>query len=92
MTGKRLKQFQAGSIRWLPAERLAHTKSEVEGKPGGNPEPGDWLGFVFVFVLCVACRRAGEAKLRVRARCRVFLLGQRLRWEVVLRTLFLRRF
>ena len=48
--------------------------SEVKGKPGGNPEPGDRLRFVFVFVSCVACVRAGEAKLRVRARCRVFLL------------------
>ena len=47
---------------------------EVKGKPGGNPEPGDRLRFVFVFVSCVACVRAGEAKLRVRARCRVFLL------------------
>ena len=49
-------------------------RSEVKGKPGGNPEPGDRLRFVFVFVSCVACVRAGEAKLRVRARCRVFLL------------------
>ena len=59
--------------------------SEVKGKPGGNPEPGDRLCFVFVFVSCVACVRAGEAKLRVRARCRVFLLGRPRRWEVVVR-------
>ena len=59
---------------------------EVKGKPGGNPEPGDRLRFVFVFVSCVACVRAGEAKLRVRARCRVFLLGQPRLWEVVLRS------
>ena len=59
-------------------------KSEVKGKPGGNPEPGDRLRFVFVFVSCVACVRAGEAKLRVRARCRVFLLGRPRRWEVLL--------
>ena len=58
--------------------------SEVKGKPGGNPEPGDRLRFVFVFVSCVACVRAGEAKLRVRARCRVFLLGRPRLWEVVL--------
>ena len=59
--------------------------SEVKGKPGGNPEPGDRLRFVFVFVSCVACVRAGEAKLRVRARCRVFLLGRPRWWEVVVR-------
>ena len=59
-------------------------KSEVKGKPGGNPEPGDRLRFVFVFVSCVACVRAGEAKLRVRARCRVFLLGRPRLWEVLL--------
>ena len=58
--------------------------SEVKGKPGGNPEPGDRLRFVFVFVSCVACVRAGEAKLRVRARCRVFLLGRPWLWEVLL--------
>ena len=38
-------------------------RSEVKGKPGGNPEPGDRLFFVFFFVSCVACVRAGEAKL-----------------------------
>ena len=59
-------------------------ESEVKGKPGGNPEPGDRLRFVFVFVSCVACVRAGEAKLRVRARCRVFLLGRPRRWRVLL--------
>ena len=58
--------------------------SEVKGKPGGNPEPGDRLRFVFVFVSCVACVRAGEAKLQVRARCRVFLLGRPRLWEVLL--------
>ena len=61
-------------------------RSEVKGKPGGNPEPGDRLRFVFVFVSCVPCVRAGEAKLRVRARCRVFLLGRPRLWEVLLRS------
>ena len=46
----------------------------LRGSLEGNPQPGDRLRFVFVFVLRVACVRAGEAKLRVRARCRVFLL------------------
>ena len=46
----------------------------LRGSLEGNPEPGDRLRFVFVFVSCVACVQAGEAKLRVRARCRVFLL------------------
>ena len=63
---------------------LAPKKSEVKGKPGGNPEPGDRLRFVFVFVSCVACVRAGEAKLRVRARCRVFLLTLASAVEVLL--------
>ena len=63
---------------------LGPCKSEVKGKPGGNPEPGDRLRFVFVFVSCVACMRAGEAKLRVRARCRVFLLGRPWQREVLL--------
>ena len=58
--------------------------SEGKGNLGGNPEPEDRLRFVFVFVSCVACVRAGEAKLRVRARCRVFLLGQPQLWGVVL--------
>ena len=40
----------------------------------GSPEPGDWLGFVFVSVACLACMRVGEAELGVRGRCRVFLL------------------
>ena len=65
---------------------FAASESEVKGKPGGNPEPGDRLRFVFVFVSCVACVRAGEAKLRVRARCRVFLLGRPRLWEVLLRS------
>ena len=34
--------------------------------------------------LCVACVRAGKAKPRVRARCRVFLLGPPWLLEVVL--------
>ena len=59
-------------------------ESEVKGKPGGNPEPGDRLRFVFVSVLCVACVRAGEAKLRFRARCKVFLLGRPRQWGVLL--------
>ena len=59
--------------------------SEVKGKPGANPEPGDRLRFVFVCVSCVACVRAGEAKLRVRPRCRVFLLGRPRLWEVLRR-------
>ena len=29
--------------------------SEVKGKPGGNPEPGDQFRFIFVFGLRVAC-------------------------------------
>ena len=58
----------------------------LRGSLEGNPEPGDRLRFVFVFVSCVACVRAGEAKLRVRARCRVFLLGRPRRWQVVLRS------
>ena len=58
---------------------------EVKGKPGGNPEPGDRLRFFLVFVSCAACVRPGEAKLRVRARCRMFLLGRPWRWEVLLR-------
>ena len=62
----------------------AHLISEVKGKPGGNPEPGDRLRFVFIFVSCVACMRAGEAKLRVLARCRVFLLTLASAVEVVL--------
>ena len=62
-----------------PAKASSRTKfwtlqPEVKGKPGGNPEPGDRLRFVFVFVSCAACVRAGEAKLRVHVRCRVFLL------------------
>merc|ERR1711938_195025 len=56
----------------------------LRGSLEGNPEPGDRLRFVFVFVSCVACVRAGEAKLRVRARCRVFLLGRPRLWEVLL--------
>ena len=56
----------------------------LRGSLEGNPKPGDRLRFVFVFVSCVACVRAGEAKLQVRARCRVFLLGRPLRWEVLL--------
>ena len=63
---------------------LNQESSEVKWKPGGNPEPGDRLRFVLVFVWCVACVRAGEAKLRVRARCRVFLVGRPRRWQVVL--------
>ena len=58
----------------------------LRGSLEGNPEPGDRLRFVFVFVSCVACVRAGEAKLRVRARCRVFLLGRPRLWEVLLRS------
>ena len=73
-----------------PLARTTRTRIEIDfpvwGKPGGNPEPGDRLRFVFVFVSCVACVRAGEAKLRVRARCRVFLLGRPRRREVVLRS------
>ena len=37
-----------------------HRQSEAKGEPGGNPEPGDWLRFVFVFVACVGGGR-GEA-------------------------------
>ena len=58
----------------------------LRGSLEGNPEPGDRLRFVFVFVSCVTCVRAGEAKLRVRARCRVFILGRPQRWEVLLRS------
>ena len=59
-------------------------RRRLRGSLEGNPEPGDRLRFVFVFVSCVACVRAGEAKLRVRARCRVFLLGRPRRWRVLL--------
>ena len=61
-----------------------HICRRLRGSLKGNPEPGDRLRFVFVFVSCVACVRAGEAKLRVRARCRVFLLGRPRLWQVVL--------
>ena len=37
----------------------------------------------FVSSSCVACVRAGEAKLRVRVRCRGFLLGRPRLWQVV---------
>ena len=57
----------------------------LRGSLVGIPEPGEWLPFVFVFVACVACVRAGEGKLRVPARCRVFLLGRPRLWEVVVR-------
>ena len=65
---------------------FAHVRKNrrLRGSLEGNPEPGDRLRFVFVFVSCVACVRAGEAKLRVRARCRVFLLGRPRLWEVLL--------
>ena len=42
----------------------------LRGSLEGNPEPGDRLRFVFVFVSCVACVRAGEAKLREGVRGR----------------------
>ena len=45
----------------------------LRGSLEGKPEPGDRLRFV-VFVSCVACVRAGKAKLRVCARCTMFLL------------------
>ena len=64
------------------AGMLPFCTSEVKGKP----ETGDRLRFVYVFVSCVACVRAGEAKLRVRARCRVFLLGWPRLWEGFLRS------
>ena len=65
-----------------PASAIYYRR--LRGSLEGNPEPGDRLRFVFVFVSCVACVRAGEAKLRVRARCRVFLLGRPRRWQVLL--------
>ena len=42
-------------------------KSEVGGK---NPQPGNLFLFRFVFVSCVPCVRAGEAKLREGVRGR----------------------
>ena len=59
---------------WVTCGSHAWRNRRLRGSLEGNPEPGDRLRFVFVFVSCVACVRAGEAKLRVRARCRVFLL------------------
>ena len=79
-------QRQGGVLLSIILFLTAWQRSEVKGKPGGNPEPGDGLCFVFVCISCMACVRAGEAKLQVRARCRVFLLGRRRLWEVVLRS------
>ena len=59
-------------------------KSEVKGKRGGKPEPLDWLRFVFIFVSCVACVQAGDAKLRERARCKCSSSRQPWWWEVLL--------
>ena len=42
-------------------------ESEVGGK---NPQPGNLFLFRFVFVSCVPCVRAGEAKLREGVRGR----------------------
>ena len=67
-------------------DQLDLTHRRLRGSLEGNPEPGDRLRFVFVFVSCVPCVRAGEAKLRVRARCRVFLLGRPRLWQVVVRS------
>ena len=69
-----------------PAQQKGFKQQDrrLRGSLEGNPEPGDRLRFVFVFVSFVACVRAGEAKLRVRARFRVFLLGRPWLWEVLL--------
>ena len=47
---------------------VQHALSKVEGKPWGDPEPGYQLCFLLVFVSCVLCVRAGEAKLHGHVR------------------------
>ena len=80
-----LEMFAKASFP-IRAQHLGLHSRRLRGSLEGNPEPGDRLRFVFVFVSCVACVRAGEAKLRVRARCIVFLLGRPQLWEVLLRS------
>ena len=79
-------QLRIASCQELILIKLGASCRRLRGSLEGNPEPGDRLHFVFVFVPCVACVQAGEAKLRVPARCRVFLLGRPRLWEVLLRS------